>query len=138
MNRQKEPMRASVVADNLANYFKQQGYRTASWEPLSGGGRPDLLVYLPNDRILLVEVKTGAQGDFLEMLTTYGQLQHFKQGIRRKNPSSRVTEAVVTNMIVGENLASFFRESGVHIIQIQDEDDNQGEKLAPLLSSLLR
>ncbi len=135
MNRQNQAARESVIADNLAKYFGRQGYKTASWELLYGGGRPDLVVYLPNNRIILIEVKTGAQGDFLEMLNTYGQLQHFKQGIRHENPSSKVTEAVVTNMIVGENLADFFEKSGVRIIQIQDENDNLDEKLAPLLSA---
>ena len=135
MNRPREAVRESVVADNLAKFFTKQGYKTASWELLDGGGRPDLLVYLPNDRIILIEVKAGAEGDFLEMLNTYGQLQHFKKGIKDKNPSSKVTEAVVTNMIVGENLADFFEKSGVHIIQIQDENDNLDEKLAPLLSA---
>ena len=135
MNRQKEAVRESVIAGNLAKYFSQQGYETTSWELLHGGGRPDLVVYLPDDRVILVEVKMGPPGDFLEMLTTYGQLQHFKQGIQHEKPYSEVTEAVVTNMIVGENLAAFFEQSGVHIIQIQDEHDNLDAKLAPLLSA---
>ncbi len=135
MTRQKGVPLERVVTEGMASYFERRGFKASRWEALSWWGRPDLLVYLPDDRILLFEVKMGPKGDHLQMLSTYAQLQRLKEGIQQAHPSAEVTEAVVTNEIVGEYLADSFEKSGVRIIQIQDENDNLDEKLAPLLSA---
>ena len=135
MNIPKSAVSGRAVTQSLAEYFRVGGFEVAQEERLPWGGRADLLVYLPHHRILLFEVKTGAKGDYLDMLTTFARIEGYKDRVQYAHPDSEVTEAVVTNMIVGENLANFFEESGVRIIQIQDENDNLDEKLAPLLSA---
>ncbi len=135
MNLRKEPVRGRAITQTLAEYFRASGFEVAQEERLPWGGRADLLVYLPHDRILLFEVKAGAKSDYLDMLTTFAQIEGYKDRVQYAYPDSEVTEAVVTNMIVGKNLADFFAESGVHLIQIQDENDNLDAKLAPLLSA---
>ena len=135
MNVRKGHVQERAVTESLAEYFKANGFEAAQWQRLPWGGRADLLVYLPNDRILLIEVKTGAKDDYLEMLTTFAQIENYKERVEYAHPHSTVTEAVVTNMIVGENLADFFEKSGVRIIQIQNEDDDLDSKLAPLIAA---
>ncbi|MCY4449737.1 MAG: hypothetical protein OXE02_12940 [Chloroflexi bacterium] len=135
MNLQKGLVHERTVTQILAKYFTAGGFPVAKEERLPGGGRADLLVYLPHGRILLFEVKTGAKNDYLDMLTTFARIEGYKDQVKSAHPDSEVTEAVVTNMIVGENLADFFEKSGVHIIQIQNENDNFGIKLAPLLAA---
>ncbi len=135
MNLQKGLVHERVVTQSLAEYFTSSGFPVAKEERLPRGGRADLLVHLPHDRILLFEVKTGGKNDYLDMLTTFARIEGYKDRVKDAYPDAEVTEAVVTNMIVGENLADFFAESGVHIIQIQDENDNLDAKLAPLLSA---
>ena len=135
MNLQKGLVHERAVTQSLTEYFRAGGFEVAKEERLPWGGRADLLVYLPHNRILLFEVKTGTKGDYLDMLTTFARIEGYKDRVNYAHPDAEVTEAVVTNMIVGENLADFFEKSGVHIVRIQDENDSLEAKLAPLLSA---
>ena len=124
-----------VVTGLLAQYFQDNGFETASEEILPSGALADVIVRLPGDRMLLIEVRTGDPDHYLERFTTLGVLRNLKAGVNAKHAPAQMTEAVVTNMIVGERLAEFLEESGVRVVQIQSEHDDLGSKLAPLLAA---